>query len=325
MNCLLTGDLHLNDSPKDDYRFGLFKWLAQKQRELKTDATFILGDLTEKKDKHSAKLVNRIIDELITLKPPVYILRGNHDGYDPENPFFKFMNCIDGVHFIVKPVWHLIEGTDVTFIPHCRTQAEFDAGCQVLPSGSGHLMVHQTFDGTVSETGRRLSGLSASLIEKRVGLRVWAGDVHKPHQCGAVRYLGAPFHVRFGDDYTPRVIHFSHKGERDLHYPAPRKWSVTITDPLDLILLQTDEGDQIKITMKLKREEVISWPLFKEDCIEQCKELGLECYGIKLEAPEAARRIGVDAEKTITKDVFGEYCRIEKLGTAVREAGKIFL
>ena len=79
MTWLFASDLHLSDRPKDRYRFGLFKWLAEQQQKHQITATFILGDITDRKDNHSAVLVNKTVNSLLTLKPPVYILKGNHD------------------------------------------------------------------------------------------------------------------------------------------------------------------------------------------------------------------------------------------------------
>ena len=97
MNWLLSADLHLSDRARDSYRFGLFPWLKKQQQKNKVDATFLLGDLTQEKDRHSSALVNRIVEELLTLTPPVYVLRGNHDGLNPNSPFFKFLNSISGL------------------------------------------------------------------------------------------------------------------------------------------------------------------------------------------------------------------------------------
>ncbi|RPI87194.1 MAG: hypothetical protein EHM40_23155, partial [Chloroflexi bacterium] len=85
MTWLVTSDLHLTDRPRDAHRFGLFKWLAKKQRKHGVKATFILGDITDKKDNHSSALVNRVVNELTQLEPPVYVLKGNHDFIDPNN------------------------------------------------------------------------------------------------------------------------------------------------------------------------------------------------------------------------------------------------
>src|SRR5688572_10512164 len=224
MRWLLTSDLHLSDKPRDEYRFELFPWLAKQQTTQKVTHTFILGDLTENKDRHSAKLVNRTIEELSRLKPPIYILRGNHDGVDPTNPFFGFLNAVEGFNFIIEPE-EVLPG--VFMIPHQRTQKLLDAACKTVKRTKQqevlHLMVHQTFDGAQAETGARLSGLSPLLIELLRPRACWAGDVHKPQQNGPVMYLGAPYHVRFGDNYQPRVVLADKDDTKNLHFESPRK------------------------------------------------------------------------------------------------------
>src|SRR5882672_7996340 len=196
MNYLITSDLHLSDRPRDSYRFGLFKWLARQQQLNRADATFILGDITERKDNHPSTLVNRIVDELIGLKPPVYILKGNHDFIDPDNPYFRFLNCIDGVYFITTPT--TLHG--FTMIPHCRDQTEFNAACDLIKPQTG-VLIHQTLNGAKAESGARLAGLQATPIEAKHPLGCWAGDVHRPQRHGLVTYVGAPYTVRFGDDF----------------------------------------------------------------------------------------------------------------------------
>ena len=102
MSILLIGDTHLTDKPRDAYRFGIFEWIAKQQAKYKPEATFIMGDLCDAKDRHSAALVNRLVDELGTLNE-VYILMGNHDYIDHNTPFFKFLSKLEGVHFVTKP------------------------------------------------------------------------------------------------------------------------------------------------------------------------------------------------------------------------------
>ena len=96
MSILIATDLHLSDRQRDRHRFGIFKWLREQQMKYQTKAVFILGDLTETKDTHNANLVNRIVDNLCSLAPPVFVLKGNHDYIDPSNPFFGFLDYIDG-------------------------------------------------------------------------------------------------------------------------------------------------------------------------------------------------------------------------------------
>src|ERR1700761_5938869 len=124
----IIGDLHLTDHVRDQYRFGIFKWIQQQQEKYKPAATFLLGDLTDSKDRHSATLVNKIVNGLTSLKPPVYILEGNHDyKADKKNPFFRFLNHIEGLRFITEPaVIKPAYSRPIALIPHCRSQNDFD-------------------------------------------------------------------------------------------------------------------------------------------------------------------------------------------------------
>lgn len=322
MKWLATADLHLTDRPKDEYRFGLFQWLVKQQVKYKPDATFVLGDLTEFKDRHTAKLTNRVADELFRLQPPVYILRGNHDGVDPENPFFRFLSKIEGIHFIIKPT--RIPDLKLTMIPHQRTQAEFDEACQIIKPGD-LVMLHATFEGAEAESGRRLSGLSASPIESANPRGVWAGDVHKPQRCGSVTYLGAPFHIRFGDNYTPRALLVDGTTETDLHFDAPRKWSLTVTSPDDIERNESlRKGDQVKLTIQLTREEVVEWAAIRRACLIVCKERDLDVYGAKLEGLHGKRKRAVlkdESNAPQPKDVLKAYCEAEGVGVDIKNAG----
>src|ERR1700692_2701397 len=278
MPWLITSDLHLTDRPRDSYRFGIFPWIARMQRLYDTTATFILGDLTDQKDKHSSALVNRLVDEITGLQPPVYILKGNHDFIDPANPFFKFLSCVEGLHFVTDPTW--LEEHKVALIPHQPDQATFDAACGIIQPDAKAVMCHQTFDGAISEaSGARLAGLGASLIGQK-GARVLAGDIHKPQYCGVVSYVGSPYHVRFGDDYTPRVLLIKDGKEQNLYFDAPRKWSLMVRDEDDILHNENlRSGDQAKITIEMTREEVVEHGAHKKRVLDACKEVGLEVYG----------------------------------------------
>lgn len=320
MTWLVTSDLHLSDRPRDAYRFGLFPWLACQQEKHHVDATFVLGDVTDSKDRHSAKLVNQIIDELIKLKPPIYILTGNHDSIDPNNPFFKFINCIEGIRFIIKPEETL---PGLFMFPHQRSQVEFDAACKIIKPKSW-VFCHQTFDGSIAETGRRLSGLSTSTIESLKPRACLAGDIHRPQHVGpVVEYVGSPYLVRFGDAFTPRVLLLKDGKQTDLHFPCPRKWALTVTSVIDLPCLDMKRGDQVKLTVRLTREEVIEWSQIKRNYLDECKELGVEVHGIDLEiiGAEPTKTRGKAADAVAPADVLTAYCKAEKVGAVIKQAG----
>lgn len=324
MKNLLIGDLHLTDRERDAYRFDIFKWIRKQQEKHAPNETILMGDICDKKDKHSSLLVNKVVESLLTLKPPVSILMGNHDYIEPTNPFFKFLNKIDGVSFITKPtkvgVW--------SFIPHIRDEKLFAEACAQVPLATKYLFIHQTFEGSIAESGARLSGFSQSALEKLKGVKVYAGDVHKPQVSGLVTYVGAPYQIRFGDDFTPRCILLEDSKEKNLYFEAPHKWSLTIGDPQE-ILDNSDlmEGDQIKVTLELAREEAVGWQDYKDKVRKNCEKLGLQVFGIDLKvAGSAAKKKRIAELKTRSHaDVLKAFCINENVPTYIQEVGQSFL
>jgi hypothetical protein len=321
MTHLFVGDLHLTDNSRDAYRFKIFDWIKKQQVKHNVKATFLAGDLTDAKDRHSSVTVNGVCNGLTKLVPPVYICCGNHDYRDRRSPYFDFLNHIHGVTFCTTPTVAL----GVAVIPHSRTQAAFcDHVAEVREKVIDTFLVHQTFDGAIAETGARLTGLLASPIEvlKPKG-GILAGDVHRPQRQGIVTYIGCPYHVRFGDNYEPRVLLVSKGGRRDLSFNAPRKFSLTITDPKDLYRNEClYVGDYIKITLSLTRDELVNWKSNKAEALSICKELGLEVFGIKFEI--VGRQIENKAKVLPTHNplmILDNFCKNEKVPATIKEVG----
>jgi DNA repair exonuclease SbcCD nuclease subunit len=324
---LFCGDLHLTDHARDEYRFGIFEWIKRQQQKRPVAATFLAGDITDSKDRHSATLVNKIVAGLTQLQPPVYIDMGNHDYRDHQNPFFKFLNHIEGITFVTKPTV-IRAGRPIAIIPHYRTQDEFDAAVHSTASSKPvAFLVHQTFDGAIAESGVCLTGLSASLIESmKPPLGIYAGDVHKPQTQGKVTYVGCPYNVRFGDDFDPRSLWVSDSGNHtDLKFTAPRKWSLVVRGP-ENIYNNKDlyEGDQVKLTIELAREEAVEWKEVKRQILGACKELGLEIHGVRVEVNTITTR------KSSTKshsnaDIYDQFCTAENVASQIKQMGRRLL
>jgi DNA repair exonuclease SbcCD nuclease subunit len=328
MTWIVTSDLHLSDRPRDAYRWPIFDWLAKQQQKYKADATFILGDLTDRKDNHSSALVNRVIDELLKLQPPVYILRGNHDGIDPNNPFFRFLQTIEGLDFVVEPV-ALTSGParGVALIPHQPNQAALDRACGLVGPKMAGVMMHQTLDGAMAETGARLSGLRCPLIEDRQPLRWLSGDIHRPQRlpCGLV-YTGSPYAIDFGDDFEPRVLLVGNT-LTDLHFPCLKKWTLRVGgtdfDPMD----GPKPGDQVKIIASLSHEEVVGWAAIKRKLLNICREMEVQVFGVELEIKDKKQK-WVASQPVRNKkpvEIFNAFCQAEKVGPTIKEAGQTLL
>lgn len=261
------------------------------------------------------------------MKPPVYICMGNHDYRDNKNPFFKFLSHIEGLHFITEPTV-VRHGKRMAIIPHYRKQDEFDEAvfaCQKHAPSS--FLVHQTFEGAIAESGVRLNGLSASLIEScKPELGVYAGDVHKPQTQGLTTYIGCPYQVRFGDDFEPRCIHVSKSGvESYPWFEAPRKWALKVRDA-DNILNNKHlvDGDQVKLIVEVTREEAVEWKAIRQRILDACKEMCLDVYGVKLEVKtnERANRVRSEGVSNTAEDTLQQFCKAEGITGRVRKTAE---
>lgn len=322
---LITADLHLTSRPRDAYRFGIFKWLASQQVKLKPKATFILGDVTDRKDRHPAELVDRIVGGLIDLRPPVYWLLGNHDYHDPECPFFGFLNYIDGLIFVTEPEMITPDDNDdcVFMMPHRRSQQAFDEACAKIPKQAA-VMLHQTIDGAEAEHGVHLSGINTNALAVRNPKWVYAGDVHTPQRVGIVTYVGAPYTVRFGDHFEPRVAYVNRDGKcTNLYFDCPRKWTLRIDSPEDIESNDSlRKGDQVKIEIVLAREELREWQARKRKILDACAQLGLEVFGVTLSTPTVTDTAQVRQLQAMTpEDQVKGLCQREKVNEAVKQVG----
>lgn len=279
MNSLSISDLHLTDSPRDEYRWLVFERIIELCDKLPhtIDVLFILGDLTEKKDYHSSRLVNRIVQSLLTVKQRagiqrIVILRGNHDGIDPTMPYFAFLNHLPGVSFVIEPSEETILGQRILYLPHTRNAGE--DWCSLSFEGYDFILVHATFKNALGENGNPLEGeLSAAVFDRLKHCVVLAGDVHVPQKVGRVEYIGAPYPVRFGDTFTPRAVLFL-DGERqgDISIRTLRKHVVDTDINLDALYdLQCDPGDQVKVRVRLHRNEYNKWNELRNTIRDICE------------------------------------------------------
>ncbi len=326
MTYFLVGDLHLTDRPRDAYRFDIFSWLIKQQEKYQPTVTILLGDITDLKDNHSSALVNRIVTNLSNLHDPVYVLMGNHDYIDPSSPFFAFLNHMHGVTFVNQPC----VAFDVAFLPHCRAEQQFEASYRALAARKPRMVVcHASIEGAVAESGARLSGFRASLVDcYRPPLGVYGGDVHRPQRCGPVTYVGAPYQIRFGDDFEPRCLLVSDQGEKELYFDTVRKWQLTVSGPREI----TDNThllahDQVKITVELPPEQLVHWQDHRSQVLEAATKMGLEVLGIDLTILPVERKAAILPRKATASpgEILTAFCKHETVPTDIRDVGRALL
>lgn len=312
MSVLVTTDLHFTDSPKDAHRWELLPWLAKQAKKYNAEAVFLLGDLTDAKDKHSAALTNRMVRGLQDLaaslqqgtSPDVVAIRGNHDYIDENEPFFGFMDegAQGSIRFLTKPTQIRFRSVgECLFLPNTRDyQKEWNSIMPERWSGPyvpKYIFTHQTYDGCLTETGFKMEGIPPSVWDGFKG-KVYSGDIHKPQVVTRkpwIEYVGAPYRCRFGDDYEPRVLLIKDDGTtKDLHFPTKNKALVNLNagDALAAYAHRLHmegepelfEGDQVKVRVELSRAQYGEWPKLRAQIVKDAADLGLELTGPELVA-----------------------------------------
>ena len=332
---VLCSDLHLTDNPADEYRFGLFPFLiecaendlpAKGERRL-----FILGDLTQNKDRHSAKLVNRIADSLCSLimfgaYTEIIILRGNHDGVDDSVAYFDFLNYVPRIRVITKPCIEVIDGKRVALLPHTRKPKEDWALIEFTEAQ--YIFMHATAEGAIAESGTALTGDQNIKFLNDYNAKIYSGDVHVPQRCGAITYVGAPYHIRSGDDFNGRVIVIEHgivSKTTEWHYSTLHKPKLTVgTKGIPVFGSGVRAGDQLSVVVSLKQEEVHQFQAVNDKVRAWCDQHKVTLTGVelKIDKPKLRLKFGSGAAPITTAEAFDKYVSLTKPPQKAVEAGR---
>jgi hypothetical protein len=149
----------------------------------------------------------------------------------------------------------------------------------------GHdlVLLHFPLKGAETESGRVMEeGMPPQMFTtKRVGkATVLAGDIHVPQKTGNVTYCGAPYPIRFGDDYKPRILLWEDGVLTSRPRACLRKALVTITSKDELEGL--DPGDMVRVRLRLPRSQFVDWHKRRREVEERAEELGLKLAGIEV-------------------------------------------
>lgn len=289
MKTLITGDLHLAENPRDEYRLQWFEILPELAREHEADRVIIVGDITEVKDAHRARLVNRIVDGFKALADVshVYVLKGNHDYLAEDVPFFRFLQHLPRVRWINEPTRIKLRGLGAClFLPHARSPEDWG---DHLRDSYDYFFCHQTFNGARLDNGRAAEGgaFSPDLFHGE-GFRVISGDVHAPQKVGPIIYVGAPYAVDFGDDYAPRVLLLEGKAMRSIPARGPQKRLIEAESMAGLMAREGEvrRGDIIKVRAVLEEGES-SRAVARQRIREWADHVGAHLAVLQVVAPDA--------------------------------------
>lgn len=278
MSAIVTSDLHWNEAKTDRHRHDEFVERLATIIKGRADELLVLGDITEHKDNHSAWLTNTIVDhfEYLSQLCDVVILRGNHDGYDPEMSFFQFLRRIKNISWISRPTRMTLSCGKCLFLPHTRDYKKEWPGFGF--DEFDFILTHNTFEGALGENHRTLRGIPLSVFPKDA--QVISGDVHVPQETPPVTYVGAPYRIKFGDDYRPRVLLLDTDEIRSIPVPGPQKRLVELSHDHPSLPDSLHAGDIIKVRVQLEISHVSQWPEIRKNIFDEGKDLGVEIHSV---------------------------------------------
>lgn len=250
----------------------------------------IAGDLTDAKDYHVSTLTNRIVAEVDNLRRMgchVEILMGNHDYLREGHAYFDFLSRLGGVRFITSICDDGDQAGPLTlFLPHTKTPVADWQGLDF--SHFSYVFMHQTAPGSVASNGQKMDG---EALPSMKGPKVYSGDIHVPQVLGDIEYIGSPYHVHFGDRFTPRAILIDSRGRsHDLHFDTISRVTLTVDSLRDLKRQSIKPGDQIKLRIKLSESDKHEWHRIKREASTWLREQHAEVHDVELVLQGAARR-----------------------------------
>ena len=288
MRLIITSDWHLDDNPRNEYRWSIFDTIRSWLRHDDVIGVANLGDLLHRKDRHSGILVNRIASEVCKTRDvareyspnkTLDFLEGNHDYIDPSNPFFGFLDLVPGVHFHkeVRMREYPYSGgvRKFLYVPHqvsWGVRAKLRTGKDIRKADIA--FAHRTFSGAIASTGTRMDGYTRPQEDDYPP--IISGDIHVPQVLGNITYVGSPHPVAFGDHFAPRMLSLDLETLELTTIPLVgiQRLSLDFAPASDGSIAQTTpgmtirEGDHVKIRYNAPRSELGRWSEVQGDIRE---------------------------------------------------------
>jgi len=289
---------------------------------------YILGDLTDAKDNHNADLVNAIVENLWKLSqvvPDIKILTGNHDWLLDGQEYFRFLDKLDGgrVKFITTPFEDPdVKGPSAFFLPYSKQPAKDWAGFDF--SHYEFLFMHQTVKGSVSSNGQEMEGEDLPALNAG---KVYSGDIHVPQTIGNVEYVGSPYHVHFGDAFTPRCVLLERGGNPvNLYFKTLQRVTLVVRDRLvagDLARAKLRKGDQVKLRIKMSEADKHGWAKIRRDAVAMLRDYEVVIAGVELIVEKVERSLSSAARQATysPSQALTRFVEAEELGGLALELG----
>jgi hypothetical protein len=324
---ILTADWHLDDNPANEYRWQVFYELFEFCSETEDGEVFLLGDIADRKDRHSGELLNRMLKEFKKFSDAgisIMAIMGNHDAPLKGTPYWSVLNMLPGVKFFTQPRLVRANGVDIWMLPYTPYP---HADWKDLDMHSNQVaFIHQPTQGALLESGRRLVDVPA--LPKLPMSDIWAGDIHTHQKIGKVNYVGAPHPMDYGDDYPCRMIQLS-DGDDALRISETRELDYMRKAMLDLKCLGEldqdfglQDGDQAKVRMQVDPKRISQWPADRQEIQEWGRRMGITIASIEAKVTfTVAKKADVPDIRADMEQVFKDYCELEGLGDETIEIG----
>lgn len=338
---LLVTDLHLTDRPEDAYRWELFPQLQKVIKREGVRTVAFLGDTTDAKDYHSASLVNRVVNALVSVRNTepcerLMVLMGNHDYLRDGHPYLNFLNHIPGVNYVTKPLTDL-DDCACLWLPHTRSPVK-DWASVLDVSWFEFLFMHQTVQGSHAGHGQHMGGdgSDAAFMHWQGPLpQIWSGDIHVPQTLkvpggAVVNYVGSPYHVHFGDDFTPRgaLLILENRKVEDVPLQFPSRYSIKVDGVAGLRRARVSAGDQVKLVVTLAQAEAHEWPRVRNAATAWAERQGVILADLRMKLDTTTRRriaVAATERSAQPEDVLRDFVEREELGADAFDEALEFL
>jgi len=246
---LVISDLHLTIDPTEEYRWECLGTLFELARDDKQ--VLILGDITDRRDRHPADLVNQVVSVLRYLTEDggaeVTILQGNHDRpvYSAVHAYWTFLDEFDKIRFVTQQE----SLGDAILLPY-----------HDKPEDAWEHIDFRPYRAAFAHIPMRQLDQLVTLLPRMPPI-IYSGDEHPPKTVGKVTYVGAPHPVKYGDDYRCRILQLGDDYEivRDITLHPPGRRMIDIKTAADLANVAVNSGDSAKVRLHLELDQAGDW------------------------------------------------------------------
>jgi DNA repair exonuclease SbcCD nuclease subunit len=332
MTYLLTSDWHLTDKVEDEYRWKFINSLPKHVIDHNVKHLYMLGDLCEQKDRHSAKLVNSVVQAMYNILKycSVTIIAGNHDfPLDDGLPFWNFLSCLSPYNNneLTFEDEMLMQNKDTVWLIPYRKR--FDLA-PILKAHRKPILMHQSVSGAVHDNLHPITN-GISLDTFRSDAPIYSGHLHTPQTVRNVTYVGAPYPIDYGDDYQTRMLLVDDNFEiiKPIILKGVRKLRANITyanAAEELSKLALRPNDKLKIEVSADLTEAAGWPGLMEALQQQVIATGADLISVALK-PQKTDKITVGGTSTIqtVKEVFDQYVKENNIPDNLVKRGETLL